>query len=498
MNTFLKYALLVAILLLSLGTQFIFTGAQYTDEQSYLTFRLIDITQDSFSFSYQDDLSFQGRELFLNPLLYKFLGIMQQDMPDPIFAYMYTAIMLLGAIVLVFLISDKLTKYSWHVIGATLLAAFLPITAINIFNTFTLIPLLLVAMLIGLYVYVQYLQKEKYAGYLYVTCIILSVIHPLMVLFVLGLLTYHGLATLEKKRTLLVEREVLLFTILFSFAVNYIIYFQAFKVHGSSLLWDIVSVRPFINFVEFVPLAPTMGFLVLAATIYIIYTSIAQQQPNFLLIVSSFTIVPGLLNIFGILSADTSMIFIGFFGSILCVAFFDIIRTILFETKAAKKRRGLLITIIILLAATQFLFFAYYGTISKSASQTTQVDDALDWIQTYTEPNAIIVTPIKFSQKTMYKTNRMTLADTQVLGLVDYKKRVSTIEKIYTSLFESQLLDLTTQAGLYSEQPGYIVVFANTQLWESNALKTTCMDEVYRQDSVAIYNVTCRVLEKST
>ena len=204
-----SYRILIAVFLLALFARLYFSfQTPYLDNPGYLIKRYTENILDTGRPLFYDQLSYNGREVLYSPLWHYILSVFS-------IVFGNAALKLIPAIFssllvfVVYLLSKKIVDNDELALFIALMSGFIPVVFINSLISASVYSLAIPIMFYLIYLFME--LDEKKAGRFVAFSFFLSLLHPVSILFSLGLLAYYFLSSSENMKIGSLKEEVMIF-----------------------------------------------------------------------------------------------------------------------------------------------------------------------------------------------------------------------------------------------------------------------------------------------
>jgi len=484
-----KYWLL-AIFIITLATRLIlsFSTPNFTHD-SYFNLRQVEHITNTGVPIYQDDLSYQGRELIFLPAFHYFMAFFDIFLPIEWVAKILPNLLLASLVIVVYLLSKKITKNETASLLSAFIAGFLPILFHT--NAFTIESLFLPLVFLTIYAFLNI--KEKKFLYIYILSFLaISLISSATSLLLIGFGIYLILSLLESKKINKAEVETIIFSLFFFIWTQFLFYKNTFLTEGVSIIWQnipqqiILQYFPQVSIFEAIVLVSIIPFL---AGIYVVYRSLFQLKGQKAFLLISFAISTTILTWFKLIQFKLSLAFFGLILAILFASFYQDVSSYLQKTRGSKIKKYLLpVTIIILLLT---MIFPAVNTALKQDTPTNEEIAAFKWIADNTIKKSGVAALLEEGHLITYYSQRKNLMDDHFSLIKNIEKRFENLNSIFVTKFQTQALDILDNYNI-----NYLVLTPKAkekyQIENFGYISKKCFKLIYDQET-KIYLVKCKL-----
>jgi hypothetical protein len=437
-----KILLIIILLTLTIRLFLAFSIPNFTYE-SYFHLKQVEHITDTGLPLYQDSLSYGGRTLIFLPAFQYFVSFFDLFLPLEFLAKLIPNLLFASLIILVYLISKKITQREDASLLSAFIAAFIPLLWQT--NSFSPTHLFLPLSLLTIYSFMRLRQKKFIYLYL-VSIILLSLTTSAAFLVITGLFLYILLSKLEGKRVLKAELELALFSLFLFLWFQFLFFKNALLTEGPGFIWQnipsqIIS-QYFLKFSIFQSLI-LIGLIPLTASIYTIYKSLFQEKNKNIFLLFSLAISTILLLLLNLVEFKIALMFLGLILAIVFSQFYKIFLQYLKQTKLIWYKTHFLIAIIVLLILT-----SAYPSVSFSLGQQTpslEETDAFLWIKENTPRHSTVLTTLKEGHLLNYLSQRKNLMDAQFSLIKNIEARFNNLNSLFVTKYQTQAIDLLNE-----------------------------------------------------
>ena len=370
---------------------FAFQDEGYNDDNAYFTLRNVEHVKETGKPLFEDDLSYGGRESSFPPLYYYFLTMMDAILGDIIFKIV-PAILFSALVFIVYFITRELVRDEDSALLATLISAFIPIFISTTLNNISILSAALFVMLLMI-ISLFRTKDKKYLNLFMGLSIILPLLHNIAFLFIISLVVYLIWSLVESDKIGAVKREAILFSIFIILIIEFLLFKNAFLLHGFYLVYQNTPVKLLATYfkdLKLVDLTLNLGILPLFFGIIGLVYGVIKRNDNVLLL-SSMAITTFVLLILKTINFSLAIIFLGILLSILSSIgfekFFSYIKLTKFSNYVKYVKSSILILVFVLLLIPSYI------EANKSMSNVISEEelDALIWLRDQTDKDSVVM-----------------------------------------------------------------------------------------------------------
>lgn len=423
-----RHLVLVALFLTFFITRSLISmqNKNFGDDTSYYVMRQVEHISEYGKPIQEDNLSYGGRNFIIMPFYYCFMSFFYKLTSSVLILKIINNFFASTIIFGVYILSVKIIKNRTIALFCGVVASSIPIYLNQTINNLN--PYSIVAPL-TFFILTMFLKLNKNVlNYLIPLTIIFILSSFDSVLLVIGILSYIIYIYLENKNLEKAHIEYASFFLLFFLWVNFLIYKDAFQIHGFSIILFKNSLS--LNMFNFI------GIPLILLGLYSVYLYSSKKKSVYMTLFISLLVSNFLLLWLKLVPINTLIIM----SMYLVILMGQALREINLKLQKAKisKFASLIMSLIfIILAITQVFpgFFLYNQGFSD------KYIEGFEWIKNNTEENSTILSVPEEGHLITYISNRKNVVDTEYL-LVDYEKRTTKIIEMYTQKFKTKILDV--------------------------------------------------------
>ena len=431
------FLILIIVLALIFRFYFTFSNENFSSDDSYFHLRLVDHIIDKKIPLMKDDLSYSGNKIIYPQFFHYLLALFSFTL---VYTKIITALLIIFLVVIVYLISKKITKDKNAALFTAFLASFIPIeikTNLNQVSIYAFIIPLVLLMFLAL----MNLDNKKYFNLFLVLSFILPLVHPISFIFILSLFFYIILANTESIKITRIKKEAILFTFFLILLINFLIYRNVFLQHGLKIIWQNIPNNLFneyfkdLNVLEILYLT---GILPIALGILGIYFGLKRKDNQIVLMASAILAVFLLISL-KLLNLSIGVLFLSIFLTItssLTIARFN---EYLDLTKF-RKFKTIFNIVFILLILILTIIPSYF--VAKSLLNYDKEIETFTWIKENTPNDSVILAPLELGNILTSISERKNVADNNFLLAPNPEERITDINIAYQTFSKIEAFDV--------------------------------------------------------
>ncbi|MFH1649311.1 MAG: hypothetical protein ABIA93_02075 [Candidatus Woesearchaeota archaeon] len=420
-------------------------GTPFLNYDGYETIRNVESIRATGLPLFHDSLSFQGRYSIFSPIFYYLLAGISFFMPVIMAAKIVPNVLIALSVFLAYGIGRRITASSGAGLLIAALVGFLPIGFISLSNTASAYTLLFPLMLL-FYYFMLNIHRKKYSIYALITAVLVTAMHSFAAVFILGLLVYVLLTRIQESESRRKTEDIVIFLVLFALWFYLIIYKQAFRVEGLSILRQSIPsplLAQWFSDFSFVESVYMIGFIPLVLGVYGAYHALLEEREPLMYIFIANIIVTGVLLWLKLVRLNVGLLFLGINLCILAGYAARLGYIYLPKTKVAMLRPYLLAFVLLLVVASAIAGISLYRYDTPNQNDVT----ALSFADAALPANATIVAFPKEGYFIEYTANRKTLLDRNFLLAPQTTERYNAMRIIFTSPFQIPALRALQEFG---------------------------------------------------
>ncbi|MBI4153866.1 hypothetical protein HY501_00880, partial [Candidatus Woesearchaeota archaeon] len=320
--------------------------------------------------------------------------------------------LLLSALVFgVFSLARLITENENAALLSALISGFVPVFIKETLNTVSVYSLVLILIFFALYCL---LHLTEYFEAFIILAVVLPFVHPATFIFSVTLIIYYVLLSLESQKPQANVKEAMLFAVLLSTLISFIIYKKAFLAFGlqavyknipSSLLSDFFKGLNILDVILNIGIIP----LLFGIMGYVFGLYMPKRQPLFLL--SSFVLSVFILLFLKLIPFNIGLMILGLLLAVMSSIAFERVIDYLEITKFSKFKKHFLIGFIALFMLALFLPTALVANNVIKDTITEGEVRALLWIKQNTPTESVVLADTSEGNYITAIANRKNVAD---------------------------------------------------------------------------------------
>ena len=480
-------AILIILFLIVLATRLYlaYSTPVFSSDDSYFHLRQIEHIKETGKPIFHDALSFSGRTNIFSPAFNYFIALFALFLPTVLAAKLIINIFAVSLIFFVYLIAKKITNNSFVSLFTAFLSGFVPIFFAETVAELNPICIVIPLMFLLIYAFMN-IQNQKWLYCYLVLLVVLSLMHPIILLFVLGLIIYLILVLIERLKQNREELEISLFSIFFVLWAQFILYKKLIVFHGPAVIWQNIPSPILNNYFAHITILEAIyniGIVPLILGLYVIYLFSFKKKNRKICLIIAFAASAGLLLWLRLINVNTGLMM---FGIVLVVLFAQWLNDFIYYVRQSRASNFLCLFLVLIFAG--LLVLSVYPSIEMAKTSLNKITPAeitaLEWLEKNTPEDAVIIAAPQEGKLINAVAKRKNVIDTFFLLQADAKQRFNDIERVYSAYLEIEVIEILDKYGAdyiyFSDKAKHL-----SGKDELNFLDK-CFGKVYDED-VAIY-----------
>jgi uncharacterized membrane protein len=444
---------------------------------------------------FHDALSYSGRTLFFLPFFHYLLAAFATFLPLSLVLKVIPNIFAASLVLVVYLISLKITKRTDAALAAAFASAFIPAFLSETVSKVSVYSFAVPLMFFLLYCLMN-LKNKKFALLFISLIAVLAFTHSSSLLLITALLLYLLFVKLEGLSVAKAEAELVLFSAVLVFWLTFMAFREPLVVHGLSVVWQNIPQQILSNyFADFNALVSIykLGLIPFLAAIFVIYKYLFKEKFKEIYLFMSFALMILLLLWLKLIKLDIGLMMLAVVSVVLFSQFYKLFTDYLQNTKFSRFSKLFIAALLILLFLSSVLPAISYSdkAVKKAPSQTMY--DALLWLKNNAHDESVVMAPIQEGHLIAAVAERRNVMDSNFLFIKDVEQRFKDIQLFFTTPSEVEAIRL-----LNKYNASYI--FLTEETLKTHKIKKLsytsdkkCFELVYDSVDTQIYRSLCEV-----
>ncbi|MFH1589967.1 MAG: hypothetical protein ABIB43_05355 [archaeon] len=486
---FIVILLLAIFLITFLSRTIISFQTEEFSYEAYFSLRQIENINEHGIPLFEDSLSYGGRVHLFPPVFYYFIslfGFMGLGFVAKVIPNLLSSLI----VIVIYFISFHITKNRSISLLSSFFSGFIPVffltmNDISVYSWVILLALLVIYFVMKIESGLIYLKMAL----LFTVIIVLS--HASAFFLIIGLLIFLLLLKIESMNISKKETELILFASFLVLWFNFIIYKNAFLIHGPLVIWQNIPLQVLTNYffdLKIIQSIYFVGIIPVIFGIYGVYNVLFKEKRRSLFLPLSMSLSIIVLLWFKLIEFKIGLMFLSLMLVIL--SSYSIHQVYLYFNKMKLKNAGNWFLIIIFLL---FVLTAVIPSFNLAFSEINAVPsneeiEALNWLKENTDNNSVVLGRLEEGYLINYYAHRKTVIDQDFLMIEDAQERYEDVQSIFSFRLMIESLRRLTKydvdyiyfSGKFGEQEKIYYI------------DDECFEEVYNK-SVSVYKVNCEV-----
>ena len=329
----------------------------YFSEDAYFNIRQIEhITKTGLPL-FKDNLSYSGRNLLFQPLFHYIMAFFNLFMPLNLVCKLLPNIFASLLVFITYMIVLRLTKNKFASIFSSFISGFIPIYFANTINSVSAYSLVIPLIFFIIYCFFMIKTDKKYINYFIFSIILLTLMHSSAVLFIPAFIIYLLLVKFEHLEIRRSEIELIMFSGIFIIWLNFIVYKNAFLLHGQNLIWQNIPseiLSKYFSQLSIMDALYYIGIVPLLLGVIVIYIYTFRKKSRYVYFLIGFVLSSLFLLWFRLTQLKTGLIFLGVILVLLFGKYYPEFISFIDKTKFARFRKAIITLILLFFCLTLF------------------------------------------------------------------------------------------------------------------------------------------------
>jgi len=237
-----------------------------------------------------------------------------------------------------------------------------------------------------------------------------------------------------------------------------------------------------------------IGFVPFFYGLYIIYKYVFRQKNRNIYFVLSFIFASGLLLWLRLIPFTTGLMFLGVFLILLLSVYMKILFEYIEKTRFQRWKALFFLSLTIAFITTSLIPTFAYSRLVLNQGYSLEETQAFGWMSSLPPGSKVLASPSEGHLITFF-SGRMNVIDSNYLYIRDIDSLFQDARDIYTSRYETQILDLVAKHGIT-----HILVSPRVKEYYGEGAAfafsaSACFIPVYQEGSMTVYESAC-ILEE--
>lgn len=477
------------LLYISVRLYFSIGSNYFSDNDSYYALRQIEHIRDTGKPLITDNLSYSGRIYAVLPFYFYLLALAIKVFPGIITIKIISNLLASLIIPSVYLLVHKVTSNRRSSIISAVVAAMIPLYITKTFNNISEYSFIIPLVVFILYLFLKLDNDSSSLFYLIPITIAIVLTSSSVIYLLVGIIIYFILNYLENKKIERIEMEYASFFMLFFLWVNFLMYKNAFQMHGFQMLWGNMPKTLLENYflqLDVFHTITVLGILPILTGVYTIYNYIMRKYDKDVNLLVALFLTGFSILWLKLTALEEAYLFLSLFLVLLFGIFLKDIFLLLKKTIISEKSNAIFIVVVIIIVVLNIL--PSFTSIYNSDSPPDAYYDGFIWIKNNTPEDSVILGKPQEGNLISYFGDRKNVIDTEYMLIEDADTRYDEVVKFYKTRFKIDSLRIIDKYNINY----FVVSNANTTIYQNDP----CFIERYN-NNLKIYEVNseCKIRE---
>ncbi len=454
-----NHRILILIFLVVLSAELYFSlQTPYLDNQGYLIERYTEHILETGKPLFYDTLSYNGRDVLYSPLWHYVLAVFSLMFGNFVFK-LVPALFSSSLVFVVYLLSKKIVDNEELALFIALMSGFIPVVFVDSLISASVYSLAIPIMFYLIYLFMD--LDEKKIGVFVALSFLLSLLHPVSILFSLGLLVYYLLGLSENMKISNLNVEAMAFNFVSTFFIQFLIYKKAFLEYGFSVIWHNVPSQILGSYFDF----DLFGMLYRVGALTLIFGLIGIiwgmiKKKDRIMLLCGFALATLILLWLRLLEPTVGMMFLSVALIVASAFTLNLFLNYLGKTKLPYYRLSFIMIVLGLIISS--LAVPSFVLASKHVNDDVPSDYeilVLKWVEENALPDVTIVAPLGKEHTMTAVAGKRTVLDDNFLLAPETSERYRDIERLYSTKSEVEALEIIARYNI-----DYVFIPIETEL----------------------------------
>lgn len=477
-----EYALIAFIFLFVLAVRLYFAYAFpfFESDGSYFHYRQIMSIKETGFPIFQDTLSYSGRTFSFSPVFHYVFALFSYFFSLKFVENFFAS----SLVIFIYFLVKFLTNNPVASIFASFASGFIPVFFNSTVNSLNPISFFSPFFILLIYAFFN-IHSKNWVVFYVIFFMFLSFTHPLIMIFVLGLIFYLIFLVISKLPFSKAEIEVSLFSLFFALWAQFLLYKKVFLTHGFAFVWQNIPeqfLSRFFSQVTIFAVFINIGIFVFFFGLYILFNHVFSQKNKHFLFIVSLVFGLSILLMLRLIALQTGLSLLGVLFVLLFADWVSHFYSYIKLTKFASFQNMFSALIFVFL-----LFFSFFPSVlSISNFNSKSVFEALFWLNTHSDPESVVLGNVDEGHMISAIAKRKNVVDSFFLLQKDVEKRLEDIDSFFTTLLSTEAIALAQKYDI-----SYIILSDKSK--KQYGISTLqyadggCFSEVFKNNEVVVY-----------
>lgn len=426
---------LICAIVLALRIYIAFSSPGLSSDDAYFQLRQVEHIRSTGFPLFDDPLSYGGRSYSFSPVFHYVVAAGSLVMPMQSAVKVIPNILAVLLMPIIFLIVRRISKEDSVALFISGFSAFVPVWFSHTINTLSPVTLAIPLLFFVIYSFMR--AEEPKWRYLYLcSLVLLSFTHPLVLLFVLGLIFYMILVLVEQLKIERAELEITLFSVFFVLWSQFILYKNFILAHGLAVIWQNIPaslLSLLFSNITILSAIYQIGILPVLYGVFVVYRYLFRRKHKMTYFLIAFTLAAVVLLWFRLIPIQLGMMLLGMFLLVLFSRWVDFFLSYVPTTRVSRFAPLFVLSLIIAFVLTGLLpSWNSALAVQKETPPPAEIN-AYEWIRSNANADLAVVAFVDEGHKVTELAQRKNVIDDHFLQQKDAKQRLYDISRIFST-----------------------------------------------------------------
>ncbi len=426
-----------------------FSAEGFAGDEAYFHLRQIEHIRSTGLPLFEDPLSYGGRAYFFSPLFHYVVAgssfLFPVEAAGKIIPNLFAVLVML----LVYGIAFRVAKHEGVAVFTAVFSAFVPVWFGQTISTLS--PATLGVLLLFFVVYAWLRSNEVRWRFLYLAGLLLfAFVHPIVLVFVLGLVLYLLLVLVERLRVEQAELEMALFSIVFVLWSQFLLYKKFILAHGPAVVWQNIPpglLSSLFSDITVLTALYQIGILPVLYGVFVAYRYVFRRKNRMAYFMISFALAAGIVLWFRLVPLRLGLVLLGLFLMVLFSKWVKFFLDYIPTTRFPRWKFAFVFSLIMVFVLTSVIPSLGEAYAMQRQAPSQGMLRAFGWIRANTGSDAVVVAGVDEGHRVAALMGRKNVVDTHFLLQRDARQRVHDVNRIFTTPLGVEAIQLMDRYG---------------------------------------------------
>ncbi|MBD3209387.1 hypothetical protein GF367_03125 [Candidatus Woesearchaeota archaeon] len=440
--------IIIALFIIIAATRIIIAyQSPHPDYDGYLPLRQVESIHQTGLPLFEDELSYGGRARVFSPLYTYLIALFGLVLPKLWLVKVLPNLFAAAIVIPAYAFARILTKHEGLAIITAGMTGLIPALFLIGINDGSPITLSITLLVTTMYLFIKSRKSGKHLDWLLIALVALILLHPLSLVFLIGLLLYTALLRVQSMKISPKDVELLLFTLFFTAWFSLVVFKKAFVMHGSNVIWQNIpamELSAVFSKVTLLSAISSTGFIALILGVGGLYYGLTETKRKSIVFLTGMVAGVVILIWFRLIALRTGLALLGILLALASGYALHRIVDYLRKTKAARLAWAAVAGIIAI-----FVIATLPSMLTTELTDTPTAADieVLTWADEHLSEDAIIMgAPIE-GNLIAGVAHRKNVMDTDYLLIPRVEERYEDTITLYKSFFKIDAVSILQKYG---------------------------------------------------